>query len=98
MFKDTVARPGYPRPLAEWGMRTKDGGKVERVEAAFVWAHNGKTYLFSMGEFWKFDEGRKEEGRKPEGGYPKDAALWRGVPTDPDDIISWGEGEALRKT
>lgn len=94
VFKDTVARPGYPRPLAEWGMRTKDGGKVERVEAAFVWAHNGKTYLFSMGEFWKFDEGRKEEGRKPEGGYPKDAALWRGVPTDPDDIISWGEGDA----
>ncbi|KAM9557927.1 matrix metalloproteinase-25-like isoform 1-T2 [Salvelinus alpinus] len=94
VFKDNVARPGYPRPLAEWGMRTKDGGKVERVEAAFVWAYNGKTYLFSMGEFWKFDEGRKEEGRKPEGGYPKDAALWRGVPTDPDDIISWGEGDA----
>uniref|UniRef100_A0A4W5NGN2 Peptidase metallopeptidase domain-containing protein n=1 Tax=Hucho hucho TaxID=62062 RepID=A0A4W5NGN2_9TELE len=52
VFKDTVACPGYPRPLAEWGMRTKDGGNVERVEAAFMWAHNGKTYLFSMGEFW----------------------------------------------
>ncbi|XP_028975946.1 matrix metalloproteinase-25 [Esox lucius] len=94
VFKDTMALPGYPRPLAEWGMRTKDGREVERVEAAFVWAHNGKTYLFSVGEFWRFNEGNKEEGRKLEGGYPRKATLWGGVPTEPDDIISWGEGDA----
>ncbi|KAJ7984490.1 hypothetical protein DPEC_G00355360 [Dallia pectoralis] len=94
VFKDTMALPGYPRPLTEWGMTSKDGRAVQRVDAAFVWAHNGKTYLFSVGEFWRFDEGNTEDGRKLEGGYPRDAALWKGVPTQPDDIISWGEGDA----
>lgn len=77
-------------------MRTRAGRPVERVEAAFVWAHNGNTYLFSDGEFWRFDEAQKRQvaAPKPEGGYPKDAALWRGVPTHPDDIISWGGGDA----
>ncbi|CAB1326582.1 unnamed protein product, partial [Coregonus sp. 'balchen'] len=72
-------------------MRSNDGREVERVEAAFVWANNKKIYLFSMGEFWRFQEGRKKERRKPEGGYPRDAGLWRWVPMDPDDFISWGE-------
>ncbi|KAL0984524.1 hypothetical protein UPYG_G00142640 [Umbra pygmaea] len=94
VFRDTMALPGYPRPLADWGMRTKNGRQVERVEAAFVWAHNGKTYLFSMGEFWRFNEGRNEDVRKLDGGYPRDATLWRGVPTEPNDIISWGNGDA----
>lgn len=58
-------------------MRFNDGRVVERVEAAFVWAHNRKTYLLSMGEFWRFQESRKEERRKPERGYTRAAGLWR---------------------
>ncbi|XP_041818721.1 matrix metalloproteinase-17 [Chelmon rostratus] len=96
VFKDTVAMAGYPRPLSEWGMRTKSGLPVDRVEAAFIWAHNGKTYLFSGGEFWRFDESRKSEqtSRQPEPDYPRDSSLWAGVPSHVDDIISWGEGDA----
>ncbi|XP_042364162.1 matrix metalloproteinase-17 isoform X2 [Plectropomus leopardus] len=96
VFKDTVAMSGYPRPLSEWGMRTRSGQLVERVDAAFIWAHNGKTYLFSSGEFWRFDEGRRGEQvtRQLEPGYPRDNSLWGGVPTHMDDIISWGEGDA----
>ncbi|CAB1341321.1 unnamed protein product, partial [Coregonus sp. 'balchen'] len=92
VFKDRASLPGYPRSLEEWGMRTMDGRALERVEAVFVWAHNGKTYVFSGGEFWRFDEGGRD--RKLEGGYPKRASLWTGVPSDPDDIISWGDGDA----
>uniref|UniRef100_A0AAY4CJR5 Peptidase metallopeptidase domain-containing protein n=1 Tax=Denticeps clupeoides TaxID=299321 RepID=A0AAY4CJR5_9TELE len=91
VFRDRTALPGYPRALAEWGMRNHAGRALDRVEAVFVWAHNGKTYLFSGGEFWRFDEGR--DGRKLEGGYPKLATLWTGVPPDPDDIITWGDGD-----
>ena len=103
MFKDTQAREGYPRPLSDWGMRTGEGGPLNRVDAAFVWAHNGKTYLFGGGEFWRFDEssGSQQGGIRPqEPGYPKDATLWRGVPTHVDDIISWGEGKgrSLRRS
>lgn len=84
--------PGYPRPLSEWGMRTQDGRMVERVEAAFVWAHNGHTYLFSGGEFWRFTENQAPTVSHPDADYPRSASLWKGVPTIPDDIISWGKG------
>nr|XP_023654372.1 matrix metalloproteinase-25-like isoform X2 [Paramormyrops kingsleyae] len=93
IFRDTVALPGYPRPLVEWGVQTVAGKGLSKVDAAFVWAHTGKTYLFSGGEFWRFDELGKKVGMKPEGGYPKQASLWKGVPPDPDDIISWGNGD-----
>ncbi|KAM6897959.1 matrix metalloproteinase-25 [Lycodopsis pacificus] len=96
VFKDTDAMSGYPRPISEWGMRTKSGVLVDRVEAAFIWAHNGKTYLFSGGRFWRFDESRKGQRvtRQPEPGYPRNNSLWGGVPTHMDDIISWGAGDA----
>ncbi|XP_077358091.1 matrix metalloproteinase-25 [Festucalex cinctus] len=96
VFKDTVAMTGYPRPLSEWGMKRKNGVLVDRVDAAFIWAHNGKTYLFSQGEFWRFDESQKSQQRttQPEPGYPRDNSLWTGVPSHMDDIISWGEGDA----
>lgn len=93
IFRDTVALPGYPRPLAEWGVQTVAGKGLSKVDAAFIWAHTGKTYLFGGREFWRFDELGKKVGMKPEGGYPKQASLWKGVPPDPDDIISWGDGK-----
>ncbi|XP_061613080.1 matrix metalloproteinase-25 [Phyllopteryx taeniolatus] len=96
LFKDTMAMSGYPRPLSEWGMKRKSGALVDRVDAAFIWAHNGKTYLFSQGEFWRFDESRKGQRvtSQPESGYPRDNSLWTGVPSHMDDIITWGEGDA----
>ncbi|XP_077482587.1 uncharacterized protein mmp25b [Stigmatopora argus] len=96
VFNNTVAMSGYPHPLSEWGMKRKSGLVVDRVDAAFIWAHNGKTYLFSQGEFWRFDESGKDQKvtRQPESGYPRDNSLWTGVPSRMDDIISWGEGDA----
>ncbi|KAG5279973.1 hypothetical protein AALO_G00083560 [Alosa alosa] len=91
VFKDRTALPDYPRPLADWGMRTLAGHVPTKLEASFVWAHNGKTYLFSGGEFWRFDE--RGAGMRQEVGYPKSATLWNGVPAHPDDIISWGDGD-----
>lgn len=95
VFKDTMALPGYPRPLKEWGMRTHNGRMVERVEAAFVWAHNGHTYLFSDEEFWRFTENQAQMVPHPDADYPKSASLWKGVPRIPDDVISWGNGNSV---
>lgn len=92
VFKDTRVLPGYPRHLSEWGMRTRDGRVVEQVEAAFVWAHNGHTYLFSGEEFWRFTENEAQTVPHPDADYPRSASLWKGVPSVPDDIISWGKG------
>ncbi|XP_024913657.1 matrix metalloproteinase-17 [Cynoglossus semilaevis] len=96
VFKDTVAMDDYPRPLSDWSMKRKSGAPVDRVDAAFTWAHNGKTYLFSEGEFWRFDESQNggKTSKKPDTGYPRDNSLWAGVPSDMDDVISWGEGDA----
>ncbi|XP_066579272.1 matrix metalloproteinase-25 [Amia ocellicauda] len=86
VFKDTAALPNYPKPVSDWGVDVGGGG----VRAAFVWAHNGKTYLFRGGLFWRHDD---REGRI-DPGYPKEATLWNGVPPEPDDIITWGDGDA----
>lgn len=88
---------GYPRPLSDWGMRKKSGEMVERVDAAFIWAHNGKTYLFSGGEFWRFDENRKDGQMtmQPDSGYPRENSLWEGMPTHMDDVISGKEGNVM---
>ncbi|XP_051523060.1 matrix metalloproteinase-25 [Myxocyprinus asiaticus] len=94
VFKDTVALPGYPRPLSDWGLISHDGREVKRVEAAFIWAHNGKTYLFSGGLFWRFTESQETEKRRPDKDYPRNSSLWKGVPTNPDDIITWEQGDA----
>ncbi|XP_010865467.2 matrix metalloproteinase-17 [Esox lucius] len=91
VFKDTNSLPGYPRPLQDWNLHTPEGRAPERVEAVFVWAHNGQTYVFSGGQYWRFDETGQE--RKQESGYPKRASLWSGVPSDPDDIISLRNGD-----
>ncbi|KAG5854706.1 matrix metalloproteinase-25 [Anguilla anguilla] len=93
VFNGATSLPGYPHPLSEWTMRSRDGYEIQRVEAAFVWDHNGKTYLFSGRQFWRFDEGRRGMERKLDGDYPKDATLWGGVPPDPDDIFSWKNGD-----
>ncbi|XP_048868879.1 matrix metalloproteinase-25-like [Brienomyrus brachyistius] len=90
VFKETISLPGYPHPLSEWRMETSEGRNVQRVEAAFVWARNGKTYLFSNGEFWGFDDER-QIGRNMDGQYPRKTTLWKGVPFDPDGVISWGD-------
>ncbi|XP_047232236.1 matrix metalloproteinase-25 [Girardinichthys multiradiatus] len=96
VFKDTKAMGGYPRPLSDWKMRTQSGAVVDRVDAAFIWAHNGKTYLFSGGQFWRFDESQNGEQviKEPDSNYPRANDLWAGMPTHIDDIITWGEGDA----
>ncbi|XP_062382727.1 matrix metalloproteinase-25 [Sardina pilchardus] len=93
VFKDTKALPGYPRPITEWGMTHSNGLPVTRVDAAFVWAHNGRTFLFSGKEFWGFSNGKDLGTPKPDEGYPKPTSLWTGVPSDPDDIITNKEGD-----
>ncbi|XP_056325845.1 matrix metalloproteinase-25 [Danio aesculapii] len=94
VFKNTEVLPGYPRPLSDWGMITQDGRNVARVDAAFIWAHNGKTYIFSGEEFWRFSEDRETELHQPDTGYPRNANLWKGAPSNPDDVITWGQGDA----
>jgi hypothetical protein len=62
---------------------------LERLDAASVWAFNGRAYLFADYRYWRMD--LKEE--KVEQNYPKSLYVWKGVPRSPDDSLQWaGDG------
>ncbi|XP_053117547.1 matrix metalloproteinase-25 isoform X2 [Hemicordylus capensis] len=83
VFTDTRVNQGYPRPISDLGLPANT-----IIGAAFVWPHNGKTYLLERDHYWRYDDqiGRIEPG------YPKPVTLWKGVPTDLDDVIRWNDG------
>ncbi|XP_043942611.1 matrix metalloproteinase-17-like [Protopterus annectens] len=83
VFKDTKAEDGYPRPITDFGLPS-DG-----IDAAFIWGHNGKTYFFKDSQFWRYDE----SSRRMDSGYPKEISLWKGLPPNFDDVISWSNGD-----
>uniref|UniRef100_A0A8C0IV72 Peptidase metallopeptidase domain-containing protein n=1 Tax=Chelonoidis abingdonii TaxID=106734 RepID=A0A8C0IV72_CHEAB len=83
VFTDTRVDPGSPRPITDLGLPPG-----VTVVAAFVWGHNGKTYLFESSRYWRFDD----RAGNVEPGYPRSVTLWKGVPPGLDDIISWNDG------
>ncbi|KAL0272400.1 UNVERIFIED_CONTAM: hypothetical protein PYX00_005383 [Menopon gallinae] len=84
VFNANHLEMGYPRPLHHLGL-PRD---LERVDAAMVWGHNGKTYFFSGTMYWRFDEatGRVELD------YPRDMSMWRGVGYNIDTVFQWKDG------
>uniref|UniRef100_A0ACB8EWG2 Uncharacterized protein n=2 Tax=Sphaerodactylus townsendi TaxID=933632 RepID=A0ACB8EWG2_9SAUR len=84
VFHETRVTPGYPRPISDLGLPDNTV-----VGAAFVWPHNGKTYLLEKNQYWRYDD---QLGRV-ESGYPKSVSLWEGVPTDLDDVTRWNDGK-----
>ncbi|XP_042327579.1 matrix metalloproteinase-25 [Sceloporus undulatus] len=83
VFTDTQVNPGYPRPTSDLGLPP---GTV--IGAVFVWPHNGKTYLIEKDRYWRYDD----QLGHVELGYPKPVTLWKGVPTDLDDVTRWNDG------
>uniref|UniRef100_A0A8C6V5M7 Matrix metallopeptidase 17a n=1 Tax=Neogobius melanostomus TaxID=47308 RepID=A0A8C6V5M7_9GOBI len=83
VFKDNIVEEGYPRPISDFGLPT-DG-----VDAAFVWLHNEKTYLFRENLYWRYDDHLKRMDQ----GYPKDSSQWKGLPPHLDDALRWSDGE-----
>ncbi|XP_072340202.1 matrix metalloproteinase-17-like [Scyliorhinus torazame] len=82
VFSNTAVDKGYPRPITDFGLN------VDRIDAVFVWPHNGKTYFFKGGQFWRYDEQRKNM----DPGYPKELSLWRGIGHGLDGVMAWSDG------
>ncbi|XP_059481319.1 matrix metalloproteinase-2-like isoform X2 [Neocloeon triangulifer] len=72
------------RPLTYLGLNET----VEKVDAAFVWGHNGKTYLFSGNSYWRIDD----DTGKVELDYPRDMSMWSGVGYNIDAAFKWKDG------
>lgn len=76
-----------PRPISDFGIPSS----VTKVDAAFVWTKNYKTYLFSGNQFWRYDDvfQRMDEG------YPKNISRWHGIPKDLDAVATFPNGQTL---
>ncbi|XP_051955593.1 matrix metalloproteinase-17-like [Xyrauchen texanus] len=81
VFKDNNVEEGYPRPVSDFGL------PMEGVDAVFVWLHNEKTYFFKDSRYWRYDD----HLRRMDLGYPKDTALWKGIPPQLDDAMRWSD-------
>jgi len=75
---------GSPRPLTDLGLPSS----VDKIDAAFVWGKNQKTYIFHNNLYWRFDELNK----KVEDGYPKHIGNWQGVPINITGALTWKNG------
>lgn len=75
---------GSPRPLTDLGLPAD----LAKLDAAFVWGKNKKTYMFSGDQYWRYDERR----RSLEAGYPRNIKNWRGVPGALDGVLTWRDG------
>lgn len=63
---------------------------VDRIDAAFVWGANGKTYLFSGDRYWRYNAALESIDM----GYPVPInASWVGVPDNIDSAVTWMNGK-----
>jgi matrix metalloproteinase-16 (membrane-inserted) len=86
-FGDGITlRPGFPKPLTSLGISPT----VERIDGAMIWGHNKKTYLFSGSLYWKLREDDRVFRVEPD--YPRDMAIWKGVPYNIDSVFKWKDG------
>ena len=58
---------------------------VQKIDAAFVWNRNTKTYLFTGSQYYRFDS----ESRKIDIGYPRNTQYAWKVPAEFDSVFVW---------
>lgn len=85
MFDGNILVSGYPKPLTALGLPEE----LDRVDAATVWGHNSKTYIFSGTMYWRYDD----ETERMELDYPRDMNIWRGVGDNINAAFQWHDGK-----
>ncbi|CAG5121963.1 unnamed protein product, partial [Candidula unifasciata] len=68
--------PSEGRPITEFNIPAD----VKKIDAAFVWGYNKRTYLVSGDMYWKMNE----NNTFVEYDYPRDMGTWKGVPVPLD--------------
>ncbi|GAB6028050.1 hypothetical protein CHUAL_002269 [Chamberlinius hualienensis] len=76
---------GYPKALMDFGF----SHRVNNVDGALAWGHQGHTYFFSHDAYWKFNE----NNRQMEKGYPKPIRSWKGVKHPITSAFRWRDGK-----
>ena len=60
-----------PQPLSNLGLPDY----VDKLDDAFIWGKNDKTYFFYQNLYWRYNEATKTM----DSGYPQDISRWGGV-------------------
>lgn len=82
--------PPEGRPITEFGIPSD----VKKIDAAFVWSYNSRTYLISGDMYWKLNT----ENKHIEMDYPRDMSIWRKVPVDVGTAFQYNTGKDKGKT
>uniref|UniRef100_A0A182KDM7 Peptidase metallopeptidase domain-containing protein n=1 Tax=Anopheles christyi TaxID=43041 RepID=A0A182KDM7_9DIPT len=85
VFNSQYLEPGYPKPLTDLGLPES----IERIDAALVWSHNNRTYLYSGRLYWRFDE----DTSRVELDYPRDMSMWKGIGYNIDAALQYRDGK-----
>uniref|UniRef100_A0A8C5ERC0 72 kDa type IV collagenase n=1 Tax=Gouania willdenowi TaxID=441366 RepID=A0A8C5ERC0_GOUWI len=81
VYKADELEKGYPKRLSSLDLPTD----LQKIDAAFSFRKNRKTYLFAEDKFWRYDE----ETKLMDTGFPKLIAdSWNGIPDDIDSAFS----------
>ena len=76
-----------PIPISQ---QFKLNSSVDSIDAAFVWAPNGKTYLFKNDLYWRYNEASNTVDM----GYPVNISkAWKGIPNNLDSAMTWINGK-----
>lgn len=87
VFNGNVLELGYPKPLTALGLPAE----LDHVDAAMVWGHNSKTYIFSGTMYWRYDD----ENDRMELDYPRDMSIWKGVGYNLHAAFQWHDGKSF---
>ncbi|XP_053679743.1 matrix metalloproteinase-2 [Anopheles nili] len=85
VFNSQYLEPGYPKPLTDLGLPDS----IDRIDAALVWSHNNRTYLYSGRLYWRFDE----DTNRVELDYPRDMSMWKGIGYNIDAAFQYRDGK-----
>ena len=82
---DGTQRVEGPKLITEYGLPAG----MKRLDAAFTWGANGKTYFFKGKKYWRYNE----KLNQTDPGYPKNITQgWGAVNYPVSAIMSWNDG------
>lgn len=90
MFTSNRVVNGFPvsgRSITDFGIPED----IKKIDAAFIWSFNKRTYLISGDMYWKLNM----DNDQVEYDYPRDMDIWRNVPVPVDAAFQYISGTWL---
>ncbi|XP_040575020.1 matrix metalloproteinase-2 isoform X1 [Lepeophtheirus salmonis] len=88
VLKGNTQLEAGPIPLTDLGLPHT----VRKIDGAFRWGWNSKTFFFAGHQYWRFDD----DERRVELDYPRNISkVWQGVPSHIDSVFTATNGKTF---